>query len=164
MNATVLGGSRVAFAMARGGAFWSGASALDRRGVPARALWLQCGLALVYVATGTFDAIIEMTSLAMLVTGGLTVASLFVLRRSRPHEERPYRAAGYPWLPALYLVLVAVVFATKALSATASKEPAALLPFVGLVIFALAWAAHRARSGVKKSIPDSNADPRADGP
>lgn len=160
INATILGGSRVAYAMAANRAFWSGAAALDRRGVPARALWLQCGLALVYVATGTFDAIIEMTSLAMLVTGGLTVASLFALRRSQPHTERPYRAAGYPFLPAFYLLFVAVVFATKAVSATSSQEPAALLPFVGLVIFALAWGAHRARSGVKKSIPTTNADPR----
>jgi APA family basic amino acid/polyamine antiporter len=150
INATILGGSRVAYAMAADGAFWSGAAALDRRGVPARALWLQCGLALVYVATGTFDAIIEMTSLAMLVTGGLTVASLFVLRRSQPDAARPYRAAGYPWLPAFYLVLVAVVFATKAQSAAASDEPAASLPFVGLAILALAYAAHRIRLVVKK--------------
>jgi APA family basic amino acid/polyamine antiporter len=144
VNATVLAGARVAYAMAVDGAFPLWAAKLDARsGVPSRALWIQCALACLFVLTGTFDAIVEMTSLAMLVTGSLTVASLFVLRRSEPDRARPYRAHGYPVLPACYLVLALVVFGTELREAVGGEGVSALYPLVGLAVLVLAFAAHR---------------------
>jgi len=144
INATVLAGARVAYAMAVDGAFLPAAGKLGARsGVPERALWLQCALACLFVLTGTFDDIVEMTSLAMLVTGSLTVASLFVLRRTRPELDRPYRAHAYPVLPALYLVLALVVFATKLRGALAGDGAEALYPLVGLAALLVAFVGHR---------------------
>ncbi len=143
LNASVLGSARVAFAMAEDGAFWSGARRLSpRTGVPGRALWLQALWASVLVASESFEQILGMVSIAMVVLGSLTVAALFVLRRRAPAAERPHRALGYPVLPALYFVSNVVVVVVS-LARTVHPDPGALYPLMGLGILALAYLSHR---------------------
>lgn len=143
INATILGGARVVYAMALRGAFWSWAGRLDaRRGVPRRALVLQAVWASVYILTGTFADIYTLTSLAMVLTGSLTVLTLFVLRRRRPDEPRPYRTSGYPWLPALYLLSSALVI-TMMLRRALTGAQGALYPLVGLGLLVSAYLVHR---------------------
>jgi len=144
INATVLGGARVAYAMARRGALWSPLGRVDaRHRVPQGALWLQALLACALILSGRFEDLYVMVSLAMVLTGTLTVSCLFVLRRTRPEAPRPYRATGYPPLPALYVVsslLVIGVMLQRALSGT----PGAWYPLLGLGVFGVAFLAHRA--------------------
>ncbi len=143
INATVLGGARVAFAMARSGAFWSWAGHLDPdHGVPRRALAIQAIGACLYVLTGTFEQVYQLTSLAMVAGGTLTVVVLFVLRRTRPTAPRPYRATGYPWLPALYVLSSVVVIAMMVRRAFGGSA-GSLYPLAGLGIMVVAYAAHR---------------------
>lgn len=146
INGTVLGGARVAYAMALDGALWSWLSKTDQRGVPAPAIVLQGGLAMVLILSGRFDQLYTMVSLAMVVTGTLTVGSLFVLRRTRAHEGRPYRALGYPWLPALYVVAAGVVIAVMLGDAVSGTEED-WLPLLGLGILAAAYIGHRLTTG-----------------
>jgi len=143
LTASVLGSARVAYAMAREGAFWSGAGRLsERAGVPTQALWLQAAWSALLVLSESFEAILDMVSVAMVVLGTLTVAALFVLRRRRPAAERPHRALLYPALPALYLVSN-VVMLVISLGRLARPEGGALYPLLGLGILAVAYLSHR---------------------
>ena len=144
LNGTVMGGARVAYAMGRGGAFISAVGKLSpRTKAPVRALWLQALWACVLILTGSFDQLLTLTSLAMLVTGTLTVASVFVLRRTMPDAERPYRAWGYPWVPSLYLVASLTVIGYKVAEAFSAK-PDSWYPLLGLVVLAVAFVTHQA--------------------
>ena len=143
INATVLGGARVAYAMGQRGAGWSGLGSIESEsGVPRKALWLQAVLSCLLILSGRFEQLFTMVSLTMVVTGSLTVASLFVLRARQPDAERPYRASGYPWLPGLYIVssiLAAAVMLVRALSGTEG----AWYPLLGVVAFVAMFLAHR---------------------
>ena len=143
INATAMGGGRFAFAMAQDGAFWSKAAHLDGiRGLPARALRIQGALTMLLVMTGTFEQIYKLATIAMVVVGSLTVGALFVLRRSEPNMQRPYRAMAYPLLPALYLLGSAVIISVMLWQAVTEGGDSAYA-LGGLAIFALAFFGHR---------------------
>lgn len=143
INGTVLGGARVAFAMAEKGAIWSRLGSLGGRNrVPTAALWLQMGISLALILSGTFEDLYFMVSLAMAVTGTLTVASVFVLRHRSPEQPRPYRATGYPWFPATYIA--ASLFALGVMTRDAiSGEPGAWYSLIGLIVLVVAGLLHR---------------------
>jgi APA family basic amino acid/polyamine antiporter len=147
INATVLGGARVAYAMALRGAIWPTLGAVGREHhVPHRALWLQAAVSMGLILSGRFEQLLSMVSLAMVLTGMLTVGSVFVLRRRRAELPRPYRATWYPLLPGIYVissVVVLVVMARQALS----NAPGAWYPLLGLAILAVAFLGHRVARG-----------------
>ncbi len=145
INATVLTSSRVAYAMAKDGAFWRSAAKLNKRKVPGIALWSQAVFASALILTGSFYAIIEMASIAMFITGTLTVVSLFVLRKKYPDKTRPYKASWYPWLPALYPIfsILALVGAIK--QSFLSEGEARFFPFIGVIVLVLAYFFHLTR-------------------
>jgi len=142
LNATILGGARIAFAMAREGMFWQGAGVLRAKGcVPARALAVQGAWVMVLILGGAFEQLLNLVSLAMQITGALTVIALFVLRARRPDLHRPYRALGYPVVPALYLGTNVIVLAVLTWRAV-TREPGVWYPLIGLAILAVAFCAH----------------------
>ncbi|RFA28393.1 hypothetical protein CAI21_12550 [Alkalilimnicola ehrlichii] len=144
LNATVLGGARVAYAMAVDGCFWRGAARLSGSGrVPKAALWLQAAFAIALVLTGSFRAIVEMTSIAMFMTGTLSVLAMFALRRRLPGVYRPYRASFYPWLPGLYVVLSCVAIVATAWRGFRLGGEAAYYPILGVLILLVTYLAHR---------------------
>ena len=143
LNATILGGARVAYAMAKRGAFIEWFAHTNEHGVPARALWLQGIWACLLITTGTFEDLLNLTSMAMMITGSLTVASVYFLRRQRPDMERPYKTSGYPWFPIVYLassVLVIVMMVHKALT---GDDPGRWHPMYGLAVLIAAYVGHR---------------------
>jgi APA family basic amino acid/polyamine antiporter len=110
VNGLILAGARVVYAMARDGLFFSGAARIHPTyRTPARALVIQGVVAAVLTLTGTYSDLLTLTAFSSLLFNTLTVVGLFVLRRKRPDLVRPYRAWGYPALPAIY-VLVAAFF------------------------------------------------------
>ncbi len=142
VNATVLGGARILRAMAEGGAAARWLAAPSRAGVPARALWAQAAWSVLLVLSGGFDALLQMVSLAMVLTGSLTVGSLFVLRWRDSSAPRPYRATGYPWLPALYLV-ASLAIVVVMLATSLGRDPPELLPLLGVAVLAVAYGVAR---------------------
>jgi len=103
INGTVLTGSRIAYAMARGGDFAKAAGRLHPKfRTPVVALWVQAALALVLIATNSFEGLLDYASAAMLITGSLTVLSVMILRKKLPNEPRPYRLGLYPIAPLAY--------------------------------------------------------------
>jgi APA family basic amino acid/polyamine antiporter len=109
-NGLILAGARVLYAMARDGLFFERAAQVHAvYRTPAPALLLQGAVAAALTLTGTYSDLLTLTAFASLLFNTLTVVALFVLRRRRPDLPRPYRAWGYPVLPAIY-VLVSTFF------------------------------------------------------
>jgi basic amino acid/polyamine antiporter, APA family len=131
-NGLILAGARVYYAMAKDGLFFKSAGVLNRRSVPGVALWVQGVWASVLCLSGTYGDLLDYVIFAVLVFYILTVAGLFILRKKRPDAERPYRAWGYPVLPALYIVAAALI----ALDLLVMK-PTYTWPGVGLVLLGI---------------------------
>ncbi|HJU66916.1 MAG TPA: amino acid permease [Gemmatimonadaceae bacterium] len=108
-NGLILAGARVYWAMARDGVFFRRAGTLSQHHVPSTALIVQAVWTTLLCLTGTYGQLLNYVIFAALVFYVLTTIGLFILRRTRPDAERPYRAIGYPVLPALYIVLAAAV-------------------------------------------------------
>lgn len=105
LNSTILSGARVPYAMARDGLFFGSAARIHPTfRTPGRALLFQACLASLFALSGTFEELFSLVIFAAWIFYGLTVAALFRLRQREPEMERPYRAWGYPWAPALFLI------------------------------------------------------------
>lgn len=106
VSAYMLTGPRVAFAMARDGVFPGFAGRLHpTRGTPAAATFTQAAIAVALIWSGTFEELLKYAAVGLAVLSGLTVASVFPLRR-RPGLAHPYRLPLYPLPPLLYLLLI----------------------------------------------------------
>jgi APA family basic amino acid/polyamine antiporter len=109
VNGMILMGARLYCVMARDGLFFSPVGRLNRNGVPAVGLVLQGLWSVLLVFSGSYDDLLDYVIFAVLIFYALTVAGLFVLRVKRPDAERPYRAFGYPIMPACYVLLCVVI-------------------------------------------------------
>jgi APA family basic amino acid/polyamine antiporter len=109
-NGLILSGARVYYAMARDRLFFKSAGTLHPEyKTPTVALVVQALWTSVLCLSGTYGQLLEFVIFAALVFYMLTAAGLFALRIKRPDAERPVRVPGYPWLPALYLLLTALI-------------------------------------------------------
>ena len=105
LNSSILTGARVPYAMARDGLFFRVADGVHSKyRTPARALVFQGVMAGVMVLTGQFEDLFSLFIFAQWIFYALTVASVFGLRRREPELSRPYRAWGYPVLPAIFVL------------------------------------------------------------
>jgi APA family basic amino acid/polyamine antiporter len=128
-NGLILAGARVYYAMARDGLFFRRVGVLNDRRVPAAGLVVQSVWTALLCLTGTYNQLLNYVIFAALVFYALTTIGLFLLRASRPTVARPYRTVGYPFLPALYLLLTTVVMLLILLSATSRQDA-----FLGLAV------------------------------
>ena len=106
LQASMLSGPRIPFAMARDGLFFKGIAAVSPTShVPVRAIVMQAGWGSVLTLSGSYDTLTDASMFASWVFFGLAAGSLFVFRRTLPDVPRPYRALGYPLLPALFILV-----------------------------------------------------------
>ncbi len=108
-NGMILTGARVVYAMSRDGVFFRAAGELNRASVPAYALLIQAVWSCALALSGTYSDLLDYVIFAQLLFYMLTVGGVFVLRITKPALPRPYRAWGYPWLPAGYIVAAAAM-------------------------------------------------------
>ncbi|MFA5782243.1 MAG: amino acid permease [Bacteroidales bacterium] len=104
-NGLILSGARVYYAMANDGLFFKQVSKINKYAVPGIALIFQCIWASILCLSGKYGDLLDYVVFAVLLFYILTIAGLFILRKTRPDAERPYKAFGYPVLPALYIIL-----------------------------------------------------------
>ncbi len=117
LHAGVLVGPRLPYALAERGLLPKWLMHLSSRGVPTNAV-LAMGLwAIVLTLSGTFDILTDIYIFVLWVFYGMTAVGLFVLRRTRPDVDRPYRVWGYPVVPGLF-VLVTVYLLVNTIVAT----------------------------------------------
>lgn len=105
LNATVLSGARIYYAMAREGRFFGWVNHLHATyRVPGRALWLQALWVALLIVVGSFDQLLTYAVFEMVLFSFLTGSALFRLRRIDTAESVAYKTWGYPYLPIFYLV------------------------------------------------------------
>jgi APA family basic amino acid/polyamine antiporter len=108
-NGLILAGARVYYTMALDGLFFKKTGTLNKFAVPSYAIWIQCLLACIWCISGKYNELLDMISFVVVLFYALTILGIFVLRKKRPEAERPYKAFGYPILPAIY-ILLAIIF------------------------------------------------------
>ena len=104
-NGIILSGARLYYAMSRDGLFFKQAAQLNDKQVPSKALWVQCIWGCILCLSGQYNQLLEYSTFASLLFYMLTIAGVFILRKKEPHVERPYKAFGYPVIPALYIII-----------------------------------------------------------
>ncbi|MBN2207177.1 MAG: amino acid permease [Candidatus Aminicenantes bacterium] len=129
LSATIIYGPRVYYAMAKDGLFFKRLAEIHPRyRVPGRALIAQAVWACLLCLSGTFSFLIEYVIFALVLFFAMTGFAVIILRRTRPDAERPYRAWGYPVLPALFVLANLAVFFN-----TLRTEPRQSLIGVGIL-------------------------------
>jgi APA family basic amino acid/polyamine antiporter len=159
-NGLILAGARVYYAMSRDGLFFKATGKLNHRGVPGAGLGLQClwtcllvlprtrlrdaaGAPRLDALTGAeqygnlYSNLLDYVVFAVLIFYVLTIFGLFVLRFRRPDAERPYRAFGYPLVPALYLVMATAILLVLLLYKTQTTWPGLLIVLAGVPVYFL---------------------------
>ncbi|HXQ22628.1 MAG TPA: amino acid permease [Candidatus Acidoferrales bacterium] len=135
VNGLILAGARVYWAMARHGLFFPAAGLLNTRGVPGAALVLQGIWAAILTLSGTYSDLLDYVIFAALLFYVLTVGGIFILRRRRPDARRPYRAVGYPLVPAFYMVLAALIMIDLLVVKPRYTWPGLLIVASGVPVF-----------------------------
>ena len=126
----ILSGGRLFYAMANQGLFFRKATELNKHQVPAKALWVQCIWASVLCVSGKFGDLLTYATFASLLFYILTILGVFVLRKKEPNALRPYKALGYPIVPALYILVATGICLTLLVYETVNTG-------IGLAIVAL---------------------------
>ena len=137
VNGMTLMGARLYYVMAQEGLFFRSVGTLNKRGVPAVALILQSIWSILLLFSGTYGELLDYVIFAVLIFYVLTVAGLFVLRRTQPDLERPVKAFGYPVLPALYVVLCAAVMVDLLLVKPKMTWPGLIIVVAGVPVYFL---------------------------
>ena len=84
-----------------------------------------------------YGMLLDYVVFAVLIFYVLTIAGLFVLRKTRPDAERPYRAFGYPILPGLYILAATVILLVLAVYRTQTSWPGLLIVLAGVPVYFL---------------------------
>lgn len=136
-NGLILTGSRVIYAMARDGVFFPTAGRLNAARVPAFALVLQGIWASVLTLSGTYSELLDYVMFAQLLFYVFTVSAVFIFRFTRPKAHRPYRAFGYPLIPAAYIAAVIAILVDLLIVKPHYTWPGLLIVLSGAPVYAL---------------------------
>ncbi|HEY4708566.1 MAG TPA: amino acid permease [Candidatus Acidoferrales bacterium] len=136
-NGLILAGARIYYAMAKDGLFFRSVGTVNRNHVPAVALVAQCVWASALCLSGTYGQLLDFLIFAQLLFYILTLAGLFVLRWRRPEMPRPYRAIGYPVLPALYILMAGFLEIQLLRYKPQYTWPGLIIVLVGLPVYGL---------------------------
>jgi APA family basic amino acid/polyamine antiporter len=144
-NGLIFSGPRAYYAMAKDGLFFQIAGKLNKFHVPAWAIIIQAVLAVFYVLPRTVKAdgaygnlygdLLTYVISAALIFYILAIAAIFVLRVKRPEAERPYKAVGYPIIPALYVVGAAIILVVLFVYQTTATWPGLLIVLTGVPVY-----------------------------
>jgi APA family basic amino acid/polyamine antiporter len=139
VNGMLLAGARVYYAMSRDGLFFAAAGKLDpKTDVPTNSLWMQWGWTCLLCLSGRYGDLLDYVIFAVLVFYVLTIVGLFRLRRTQPDAPRPYRAIGYPVLPALYIVMAVWICGVLLRYKPQYTWPGLILVLLGVPVY-LVW-------------------------
>jgi len=133
LNAIMMIGTRILFAMGRDGLLWSRTSSVSQRGTPDIATLVTTIVAVLLVATGTFEKLIAITAFFLALNYLAGALSIIALRRREPSAARPFRAWGYPWSAAIVLAGAAAFVAGALIGDRTNAIAALVLIAVGVI-------------------------------
>jgi len=135
-NGLVLSGARVYYAMAKDKLFFRRAGRLDPvHHAPVFSLGVQCIWAVLLTLSGSYNDLLDYVIFAVLLFYILTIAGLFVLRRTQPDLDRPYKAFGYPVLPAAYMAAAGLIEILLLLYKPNYTWPGLIIVVLGLPVY-----------------------------
>jgi basic amino acid/polyamine antiporter, APA family len=144
-NGLILAGARVYNTMAKDGLFFKQAATLNKNAVPEFALWIQCVVAALLCLSGKYGDLLDMISFVVVLFYVLTIIGIFVLRKKMPDADRPYKAFGYPLLPALY-ILMGIAFCTLLIIYKPQYTwPGLIITLIGVPIYYIAVATRKSK-------------------
>ncbi|MBJ6116783.1 amino acid permease [Pontibacter sp. BT310] len=134
-NGAILSGARVYYAIAKDGLFFKNMGRLNKNGVPEVALWFQCIWACLLCLSGSYNQLLDYVIFAVMLFYILTIIGVFVLRVKRPDLPRPYRAFGYPILPALYVLLASAICVILLIYKPTYTWPGLIIVALGIPVY-----------------------------
>jgi APA family basic amino acid/polyamine antiporter len=135
-NGLVLSGARVYYAMAKDKLFFRRAGELDPvNHAPIFSLGVQCVWAVLLTLSGSYNDLLDYVIFAVLLFYILTIAGLFVLRRTQPNLDRPYKAFGYPVLPAAYMLAAGLIEVLLLIYKPNYTWPGLIIVLLGLPVY-----------------------------
>ncbi len=144
-NGMTLAGARVYYAMSKDGLFFKSVGKLHPKyKTPVAGLLVQAVWTVVLCVSGSYGQLLDYIIFAELVFYILTIVGLFVLRVKQPNAARPYKAWGYPALPALYIVMAAWICIVLLRYKPQYTWPGLVLVLLGIPVY-LFWSRRTAR-------------------
>jgi APA family basic amino acid/polyamine antiporter len=144
-NGLILAGARVYNTMAKDGLFFKQAATLNKNAVPEFALWIQCVVAALLCLSGKYGDLLDMISFVVVLFYVLTIIGIFVLRSKMPNAERPYKAFGYPVLPAMYILMGIAFCALLIIYKPQYTWPGLIITLIGVPIYYIAVANRKSK-------------------
>jgi APA family basic amino acid/polyamine antiporter len=138
VNGLILAGARVYYAMAKDGLFFSRAGEVHPKyRTPVFALMIQLAWIILLSLSGSYGQLLDSIIFAVLIFYILTIAGLFRLRMTRPDAERPYRAIGYPVLPAVYILMALFIDVVLLRYKPQYTWPGLIIVLIGIPVYFL---------------------------
>jgi len=154
-NGLILSGARIYYAMAKDGLFFESTGTVNRFHAPSAALIVQCVWCCVLCLSGTYSQLLDFIIFAVVIFYILTLSGLFLLRWKRPEMPRPYRAFGYPVLPAVYLVMAVFIEIQLLRYKPQYTWPGLIIVLLGVPVYAV-WSRRKVPATVEVT---SSAEP-----
>ena len=136
-NGLIMAGARVYYTMAQDGVFFKKAAELNHASVPAWSIWAQCIWASALCLTGKYGDLLDFVVIIVLIFYILTILGIFILRKKMPNVERPYKAFGYPFLPALYLIIASAICIALLYTKTSTSGWGVVIMLIGIPVYYL---------------------------
>jgi len=131
----ILAGPRVYYAMAVDGLFFKKVGEINKKGVPGFAIWVQGVWSILLCLSGTYSDLLDYVIFAVLIFFALTIFAIFILRRTRPDIPRPYKAFGYPVIPALYILTTVIIMVILLIYKPNYTFPGLAIVLLGIPVF-----------------------------
>jgi APA family basic amino acid/polyamine antiporter len=128
----IMAGPRVYYAMANDGLFFRKVAKINKNGVPGFAIAVQGVWSVLLCMSGTYGNLLDYVIFAVLIFFTLTILAIFVLRVKRPDIPRPYKAFGYPVIPAIYIMTTVTIMVILLI-----YKPLYTFPGLGIVLLGI---------------------------
>lgn len=134
-NGLILAGARVYHTMAKDGLFFKRTGTLNKNAVPEFGLWIQCLVASILCLSGRYGDLLDMISFVVVIFYVLTIVGIYILRVKRPDAPRPYKAFGYPVLPAIYIIMGLAFCTLLIIYKPQYTWPGLIIVLIGITIY-----------------------------
>jgi APA family basic amino acid/polyamine antiporter len=153
LNAILMIGTRILYALGRDGLLWPRLAAVNPRGTPGVATLATTAVGIALIATGTFERLVALTAFYLALNYAAACLALVVLRRREPSLPRPLRAWGYPWSAALVVAGALAFLAGVVIADTRATVTALGLLALGLVVHAMLPRRWRSGAPLAATVP-----------